>query len=373
MLIRYLPLLAAAILLAACEKPGDNASASTKNTAPSVGLATAASVKEPATDSTSSTVEEDPALKRLIGQPGPALTLQTLTGETIDLTRNDGKKPVYLKMWATYCIPCRAQMPKFEQIYQSTGERIRVVAVNAGFGDDAAKVAAFAKQTGIHMPIAIDDGSLTAWLKMQGTPVHLVLGRDGKVIFAGQGDGADLDAALQQALDSPAPSSGTVIKTSPIQQLAVLKTGDVVPQIDVILGNGSVTRLGGKATGKPHALLFTATWCEDYLREMEPQTSARCAQRRQDFDRLAKNDAVQWQGIATHLWTTAQGLADYQQKTGQEQLSWVVDRDGTAFRVFGIQHFPAVALVDGQGRLQRIVNPEDTDLNQAIEQLVNSL
>jgi thiol-disulfide isomerase/thioredoxin len=130
-------------------------------------------------------VAEDPTLARLVGTPGPSITLQTIDGKTIDLAKSYGQKPIYLKLWATYCLPCRAQMPGFEKIYETFGDRIQVVSVNAGVGDDADKVRKFVAASKSRMPVAIDDGSLGAWLKMDGTPFHLLIGRDGRIAYAG--------------------------------------------------------------------------------------------------------------------------------------------------------------------------------------------
>ncbi|MGP5741738.1 TlpA family protein disulfide reductase [Pseudomonas aeruginosa] len=364
MLAKSLSLLALTVLLAACQDQADETKTVTAKDSQAASSTTAQATQTVSVASTD--MEEDPRLKRLIGQPGPAVTLQSLTGGPINLSDLYGKKPVYLKMWASYCIPCRAQMPKFGKIYEEMGNRMEIIAVNAGIGDDAQKISKFAAQTKLHVPIAIDDGNLSAWMQMQGTPVHLVIGRNGRVIFSGQGDGPELDAALQQALDSQ-PASGA-IQTSPTRQLASLKQGDQVPEINVTLPNGSPSTLAAGSTGKPRALLFTATWCEDYLKEMEPQTSANCTRLRQDFNTLSKKGDVQWSGVVTHLWTTPQGLSEYQQKT-QQQQPYVLDSEGKAFQLFGIRRFPAVALIDAQGRLQRIVGPEDKDLTQAVAKL----
>src|SRR5690606_7879728 len=45
----------------------------------------------------------------LIGRPGPVAVLETIDGTKIDLAELYGKKPVYLKFWATWCVPCRQQ------------------------------------------------------------------------------------------------------------------------------------------------------------------------------------------------------------------------------------------------------------------------
>src|SRR5882757_8210863 len=54
-----------------------------------------------------------------VGALAPVMALKTLDGDTIDLAKLYGAKPVYLKFWATWCIPCREQMPKFKRIYDA--------------------------------------------------------------------------------------------------------------------------------------------------------------------------------------------------------------------------------------------------------------
>src|SRR5690349_7281677 len=79
-------------------------------------------------------IAEDPQLARLVGTPGPSITLRSIDGGTINIIENYGRKPVYLKLWATYCIPCRAQMPGFEKIYETYRDRMQIVAIDAGVG-----------------------------------------------------------------------------------------------------------------------------------------------------------------------------------------------------------------------------------------------
>lgn len=312
-------------------------------------------------------VAEVPRFTSLVGMPAPAITLQAINGTIINLADTYGRKPVYLKLWASYCIPCRAQMPKLQEIYESVGDRIQVIAVNAGIGDDAAKATAFAAKAGMHMPIAIDDGSLGAWLKIPGTPVHVVIDRNGQIAFVGTQDGRALDAALQDVLRA-GPAQDMPVPTLPVEQMAALKIGDTVPQITLTGADGSNVSLQSGATESPRAILFTSTWCEDYLQEIEPQTVESCQRTRSEVSQLAQATDAQWLGVVTHMWTTPEDLSNYQAKTRQ-QLPYAVDTEGTAFRIFGIQRFPAVALIDADGRLQRIVGPDDTDLATAVADL----
>ena len=89
-------------------------------------------------------IEEDPVLAKLVGKPAPALTLKSVDGKSINLSDLYGKRPVYLKLWATYCIPCRVQMPGLRKISASYGNEMAVIAVNAGVFDDIGKVRQFA-------------------------------------------------------------------------------------------------------------------------------------------------------------------------------------------------------------------------------------
>ena len=114
-------------------------------------------------------IAEDPTLAKLVGKPAPALTLNAMNGMPVDLKDHYGKRPVYLKVWATYCIPCRVQMLGLKEIFDTYGRDMSVIAVNAGVGDDIGKVKQFAHDYDLRMPVAIDDGRLGAWIGMKAT------------------------------------------------------------------------------------------------------------------------------------------------------------------------------------------------------------
>lgn len=312
-------------------------------------------------------VPEDPALARLVGMPGPAITLQAIDGGTINVVNNYGRKPVYLKLWATYCIPCRAQMPGFEKIYEAFGDRMQIVAIDAGVGDDPSKVKAFVAKAKLRMPVAIDDGSLGAWLKMEATPLHVLIGRDGRIAFAGHQDGPQLDAAIQRVMASDATRAR--IETAKIETVPTLKAGDLVPAIDLRGADDTPVRFARGATRRPRGILFTSVWCESYLKDTEPETVAACRRVREQVDELSQDRAVDWLGVVAHLWTTPKALGSYQGRL-KPRVPMAVDSEGQAFRLFGIRRLPAVALIDSGGRLVRIVGPDDTDLTAAVKTLV---
>ena len=311
-------------------------------------------------------IAEDPQLARLVGRSGPAITLQLVDGGTIDLTSSYGRKPVYLKLWATYCLPCRAQMPGFNRIYDAHRDRMQIVSIDVGVGDDAAKVRVFAANAKMRMPVAIDDGSLVSWLDLEATPFHVLIGRDGRIAYAGHQDGPQLDAAIARVLAGAV--TNTRIDTAPVAAVAALKPGDRVPAIDLRGSNDAPVRFTSGATGRPRALVFTATWCESYLKDTEPDTVDACRRTREQVDTLSQAGTIDWLGVVAHLWTTPQSLAAYETRL-KPRVAMAVDSDGQAFRAFGIRRLPAVALIGADGRLVRIVGPDDSDLAAAVQRL----
>jgi thiol-disulfide isomerase/thioredoxin len=308
-------------------------------------------------------IEEDPILAKLIGKPAPALTLKSIDGKPINLSGLYGKRPVYLKVWATYCIPCRVQMPGLKKIFASYGDQMTIIAVDAGIGDDIGKVKEFVQGFDLRMPVAIDDGRLGAWIGMRATPVHLVIGRDGRVIFAGHQDGPMLDTAIKQALASEASPAGAA--TTRLADLATLRTGDLVPPIALQSSDGKDVTLPHGSSSRLRAIYFSATWCESYMKSTQPGEAENCKVGREQIDKLASNQRIEWLGVMSHMWTTPKALANYESKM-MPGLPLAVDSSGAAFRTFGVKRFPAVALIDTNGRLAKLVEGDPAKFAAAI-------
>ena len=308
-------------------------------------------------------IEEDPILAKLVGKPAPALTLKSIDGKLINLSDLYGKRPVYLKLWATYCITCRVQMPGLRNIYTSYGNEMTIIAVNAGVDDDIGKVKQFTQDFDLHMPIAIDDGRLGEWIGMKATPVHLVIGRDGRVIFAGHQDGPKLEAAIKQALASKASPAG--VAATRLADLVTLKPGDVIPPIELQSSDEKNITLPHGSSSRLRAIYFSATWCENYMKHTQPGEAENCKVGREQIDKLASNQRIEWFGVMSHLWTTPKALAKYESKM-KPRFPLAVDSSGAAFRTFGVKRFPAVALIDTHGRLVKLVEGDTGHFAAAI-------
>jgi len=303
------------------------------------------------------------AREHRLGTPGPAMTLKTIDGETIDLAKLYGTKPVYLKFWATWCIPCREQMPAFERIYEAAGDRMQVIAINAGFSDDEAEVRAFREQYGLRMPIVIDDGRLAAALDLQVTPQHVLIGRDARIAYVGHRDGDPLDEAIQKVLAAPGPSGSTTGQAVVVRP--AFRPGDLVQGLQATTSDGTAVALGPSRDGRRRGLVFFSTWCEGYLATSRPKTSQACRRVRDEVDRLAATGDIEWIGIAGGPWSAAKDVAAYQAKT-KTKIPVALDADGALFRAFGVRQIPTVVLLDAGGRMVRLIGPDDHDLASAV-------
>ncbi|MGL5947684.1 MAG: TlpA family protein disulfide reductase [Aeromonas sp.] len=302
----------------------------------------------------------------LLGQLAPALSLTTLEGETLDLGQLYGKKPIYVKFWATWCVPCRQQMPGFEAIHKQFADQITTIAVNTGFSDDAAAVRAYRQQHGLSMPIVIDDGRLASALHMRVTPQHVVIGRDGRIMHVGHLDNAALHAALQQAVND---RGANPFALKPAPSVPPLQVGDKVTGLAVTRLDGAHIALADPAQSKPRALVFFAPWCESYLADSRPQTAQACALVRKEVDRLqVMHPNIEWLGISSGLWASAADLRDYQASVNT-RLPLALNEDDALFHRFAIRAIPSVVLIDAQGQIQQILGPQDKDLARAIGRL----
>ena len=121
-------------------------------------------------------------------KPAPALKLADLDGTVHDLAALKGKV-VLINFWATWCPPCRREMPSMERLSQAlAGEPFVVLAVDVG--EDADTIDAFTSQldTVPTFPILLDTRSrvMQAW-KVAGLPTTYLVDKRGRVVASAIG------------------------------------------------------------------------------------------------------------------------------------------------------------------------------------------
>ncbi|HOG48157.1 MAG TPA: TlpA disulfide reductase family protein [Anaerolineae bacterium] len=114
------------------------------------------------------------------GQEAPDFSFQTTDGKTVRLSDYRGKV-VLVNLWATWCGPCRMEVPDLVAAYNRYAPRgFTVLAVNQGEERDL--VAAFAGQFGIEFPVLLDqDGRIRTNYPYRGIPTSFIVDRNGIV------------------------------------------------------------------------------------------------------------------------------------------------------------------------------------------------
>ena len=89
-----------------------------------------------------------------VGEPAPDFKLQNLDGQYISLSDLRGK-PVLINFWATWCPPCRDEMPYLQKIYEEwSGKGLVVLAID--IGESHSKVKEFLKTHNLSLPVLLD-------------------------------------------------------------------------------------------------------------------------------------------------------------------------------------------------------------------------
>ena len=121
----------------------------------------------------------DPAPE--LGRPAPDFTLPDLAGAKIRLADYQGKKAVLVNFWATWCVPCREEMPTLERLSRDRRSVLEVLAVSVDTVG-AAKVRAFVRELGLTFPILLDrDLAVGRLYRVRALPMSFIVDRTGIV------------------------------------------------------------------------------------------------------------------------------------------------------------------------------------------------
>ena len=149
--------------------------------------------------------EQGPQIPGAVGAPAPAYGAITMQGDSVELGAMKGSV-VLLNVWATWCIPCRREVPELQalhQEYERKGLRVWGISVDAGEAD--ADVNAFMQDFKVTYTVLRDPAErVLSVFRIQGVPASYLVDREGIVRWRTLGpfkaDDARLQNALQKAL-----------------------------------------------------------------------------------------------------------------------------------------------------------------------------
>jgi len=139
------------------------------------------------------------------GFAAPDFTLETLEGEQIRLSDLRGKA-VVVNLWASWCPPCRAEMPALQAAYEADHERgLEILAVNMTYQDREQDARNFVDDFGLTFTVPLDrDGAVARQYLMRALPSTFFVGPDGvirKVVIGGPMSEATIRSTVSEMLE----------------------------------------------------------------------------------------------------------------------------------------------------------------------------
>jgi peroxiredoxin len=139
------------------------------------------------------------------GFSAPDFTLDLLEGGEVTLSDLRGQV-VMVNLWASWCPPCRAEMPAIEEVYQDyKNQGLEVLAVNTTYQDSEVEAAAFIQEYGLSFPIPMDrTGSVSNRYQLRGLPSTYFVDRKGiirSVVVGGPMNEALIRSKVQELLE----------------------------------------------------------------------------------------------------------------------------------------------------------------------------
>lgn len=139
---------------------------------------------------------------RLIGKEAPEFSLDTLGGVPISLADYREKKSVVVTFWASWCGPCRLELPELAEFYKkhidSQGS-FEILAIS--IDDEAVDARDYASKANLPFPLLWDKtGSVARSYQVDSIPAMFVVNGEGKIIFATVGFYPGLDGILESKL-----------------------------------------------------------------------------------------------------------------------------------------------------------------------------
>jgi thiol-disulfide isomerase/thioredoxin len=145
----------------------------------------------------------DAAPRVTIGRSAPAYHGVSLAGDSTSLEALRGQV-VLLNIWATWCTPCKDELPVLEKLYASrAADGLELVGISIDAQGEEAKVRDFATTYGLTYPIWLDPTErVTATFLAVGVPASYLIARDGTLLWKKVGPIRENDPALGRLLDS---------------------------------------------------------------------------------------------------------------------------------------------------------------------------
>lgn len=140
------------------------------------------------TEISKSAAEQSGTTGLAVGNIAPDFELTTMDGETVRLSDYRGQR-VFINFWATWCPPCRAEMPDMQQLYEEQEVPVEILAVNLTPTEpNEESIVDFVADFGLTFPILMDINSEVAEkYKVRAYPTSYMIDSEGRISFVAPG------------------------------------------------------------------------------------------------------------------------------------------------------------------------------------------
>jgi len=131
----------------------------------------------------------------------PHFTATTIDGDTITLADYIGEKAVVVDIWATWCPPCKMEMPLLQKLYDKHSDELEIIAASVDDPRDLAKVQKFVKENKLTFKIVHDESRIIARkYPSGGIPFLTVIDKDGNILKTFSGFNPKIISEIEEIL-----------------------------------------------------------------------------------------------------------------------------------------------------------------------------
>ncbi|NLU80295.1 TlpA family protein disulfide reductase [Micromonospora sp. HNM0581] len=121
----------------------------------------------------------EPSVSEVTGDPLPELTLTCFTGGT-PVALRDIRGPAVVNIWASWCPPCRKELPAFQRLHERADGQLRVIGVNSRDSREGAQ--AIGEDFGVRFPMLVDQGeAVQRALRRNAVPLTVLVDVEGRI------------------------------------------------------------------------------------------------------------------------------------------------------------------------------------------------